>query len=265
MIISKTWLYAVVAFLGLALVSNAPAANESIGVVVMHGKWGSPSGWTLNLVKALEHEGVLVANLEMPWSDRRMYDKGVDDAMAEIDAAVQGLQKKGAKKVFVAGHSLGAAAVVRYGTRTTVDGLIVLAPGHFPEGQVFRNKLASSVKKAREMVQAGKGDDKLNFDDLNTGNRAKSVRVAAKVYLDYFDPDGPMNFQNNTASLRPGVPILWVVGTAEEEGPKRLGALALKRIPANPGNKFVEVNSDHLNTPNKSIETVIGWIKEIAG
>ena len=112
----KALVYKVIVFLLLVLAESALAGNESIGVVVMHGKWGNPSGKTLDLAWKLGQEGFLVVSPAMPWSDTRSYDKGVDDAMAEIDAAVKTLRDKGAKNIFIAGHSLGAAAVVRYGT-----------------------------------------------------------------------------------------------------------------------------------------------------
>jgi pimeloyl-ACP methyl ester carboxylesterase len=263
MLKSRMWRYAVVVGVMLALAGRGQAGNETIGVVLMHGKWGSPAQWVPDLARALEREGYLVISPEMPWSGRRLYDKSIDDAMAEIDGAVKQLRDKGARTILVAGHSLGAAATVRYGTRTVVDGLIVLAPGHFPEGRTFRNQVASSVRKAREMVEAGKGDDRAWFDDLNTGARSKSVRVTGKTYLDYFDPDGPMNFRENVASLRAGVPILWVVGTAEEEGLRRVGDQSYQKIPSHPGNKYVEVRSDHLHTPGNATEAVISWIKAV--
>ena len=107
--------------------------------------------------------------------------------------------------------------------------------------------------------------EKAWFDDLNTGNRTKGITITAKIYLDYFDPDGPMNFQKNAAALQPGVPILWIVGTEEEKGPRQLGDRGYAKIPPNPGNKFIEIGSDHLDTPGKAIAPVMAWIKEIAG
>jgi pimeloyl-ACP methyl ester carboxylesterase len=256
---------AAVLFFSLMLVEGVRAANEEIGVVLLHGKWGNPSGTVLNLSRKLVQEGFLVSSPEMPWSGGRLYDRGIDAAMAEIDAAVKLLQGKGARKIFIAGHSLGAAAVVRYGTRPTPSaGFILLAPGHFPEGQVFRNQLAGSLRKAEAMVQEGKGDDKAQFDDLNTGNRAKSVRTTARIYLDYFGSDGPLNFQRNIDALKPGVPILWVVGTEEEKGLRTFGDRGRARIPANPGNRFIEVSAGHLETPDRSVEAVSAWIRDMA-
>jgi alpha-beta hydrolase superfamily lysophospholipase len=263
MLKAKIWLYALTVVLGISFASIAQARSETVGVVILHGKWGSPGKLNTNLADKLEREGFLVATPEMPWSGTRLYDKGIDGAMIEIDAAVKTLHDKGAKKIFMAGHSLGAAAVLRYGTRTAVDGLILLAPGHYPEGKVFKSKMESDVLKAKEMIQANKGDDLLSFVDLNSGSRKKTVDATAKTFLEYFDPVGPMNSQNNAASIRAGLPVLWVVGTNEEEGLKRMGTLARGKIPENPGHRFVEVDSDHMNTPNDAVEAVITWIKDI--
>lgn len=264
MLKAKIWLYLLIVVLGISFASIAQAGSETVGVVILHGKWGSPGKLIFNLADKLGGEGFLVATPEMPWSGKRLYDKGIDGAMLEIDAAVKTLHDKGAKKIFVAGHSLGAASVLRYGTRTAVNGLILLAPGHYPEGMVFKSKMESEVLKAKEMIQANKGDNLINFVDLNSGSRKKTVSATARIFLEYFDPDGPMNSQNNAASIRAGIPVLWVVGTKEEERLKRMGALAREKTPENPGHRFVEVDSDHINTPDNAVEAVITWIKDIA-
>jgi 2',3'-cyclic-nucleotide 2'-phosphodiesterase (5'-nucleotidase family) len=43
---------------------------------------------------------------DMPWHRNRIYDKTFEDSLQEINAHVEKLIQKGAKKVFVAGHSL---------------------------------------------------------------------------------------------------------------------------------------------------------------
>jgi triacylglycerol esterase/lipase EstA (alpha/beta hydrolase family) len=95
------------AIIAFAQSSMAKAPSSAIGVVVMHGKGGSPAGRVSTLASSLERKGYLVANLEMPWSARREYDVGVDVAESEIEAALASLRAKGANKVFVAGHSQG--------------------------------------------------------------------------------------------------------------------------------------------------------------
>src|SRR5688572_23963768 len=55
----------IVLFLGLPLAAQAQVGT--IGIVIMHGKGGSPTGLVAGLARALEEGGYLVANLEMPW------------------------------------------------------------------------------------------------------------------------------------------------------------------------------------------------------
>jgi hypothetical protein len=69
---SRFALTGIVLLLALLLSSAlraAPSAQE-IGIVVMHGKGGSPGRFVNVLAEALEKEGFLVANLEMPWSKK---------------------------------------------------------------------------------------------------------------------------------------------------------------------------------------------------
>ena len=115
---------------------EAPAdtTGPRIGVVVLHGEGDDPYGQTLRFTRTLIRDGFLTDSPEMPWSTRRAYDAGVNAAMKEIDAAAARLKSRGAQKVFVAGHGLGAAAAVGYATLRRVDGVIALAPGHNPDG-----------------------------------------------------------------------------------------------------------------------------------
>ena len=59
------------------------AAPSEIGVVLMHGKWGSPKSM-VPLVHELESRQYLVSNAEMAWSGRRLYDIDYPAALKEI-------------------------------------------------------------------------------------------------------------------------------------------------------------------------------------
>jgi pimeloyl-ACP methyl ester carboxylesterase len=106
-------------------VRAAPAAQE-IGIVVMHGKGGSPGRHVVALADALEKEGFLVANIEMPWSFKRHYDIELDAAVGEVTRALDAMRAKGAKKLFVSGHSQGGIFALLYGGRHKVDGVAVI-------------------------------------------------------------------------------------------------------------------------------------------
>ena len=68
---------AALALAAVAFAQGAWAQAQAIGVVIMHGKGGTPTKWVEPLASGLEQKGYLVANLEMPWSGRRDYDEDV--------------------------------------------------------------------------------------------------------------------------------------------------------------------------------------------
>ena len=99
--------------------------------------------------------------------------------MKEIDAAVESLRKKGATRILVGGHSLGANTALGYGARRDgLSGLILLAPGHEPAQNGFARKVADSVGRARKLVSAGKGGRKASFRDPNVA-QTKNVSTTA--------------------------------------------------------------------------------------
>ncbi len=246
-----------------ALVASPVAvAADPGGIVLLHGKQGSASSPQLKqLVSALMREGFLVNTPEMPWSGGRIYDQTYEAAMEEIDAAVQELRERGAKKIFVGGHSLGANAALYYATRTSLAGVLALAPGHRPDSRLFQKKLAASVERAKSMIQAGKGDERASFDDINQG-KSLTVQTTAKIYLSYMDPEGAAVMPKSATAIKPGIPLLWVVGTYD--GIYKLGpTYAFDKAPPHPHNKYVVVTSDHRNTPRDATSEIIAWLNAL--
>lgn len=74
-----------------------PIGGKKIGLVMMHGKHGTPGRYVGQLASALESAGVIVVNRQMPWGRDRHYDKGYEAAMAEIDSLVEELKAKGGR------------------------------------------------------------------------------------------------------------------------------------------------------------------------
>lgn len=242
---------------------QAVADNASVGVVLMHGKWGSPDRNIDTLASALQGKGFLVSTPEMPWSRRRSYDKNFDEAVAEVDAEVAKQREKGAKRIVIAGHSLGAAGALAYASRKTVDAIVAIAPGDVPEGKRYATLLGNDVKKAKELMAAGKGDESEWFVDLNTGNRRDNIKMTVRTYLSYFDPDGPMHFGRNVGSLKPGLAVLWIEPLREEQ-PLRDAMMGFyQRLPQGINVKLLEPDADHMNAPSRSQSDVVDWIETV--
>jgi len=242
-----------------ALVGHpASAAPGDLGIVLMHGKGGSPSGYVRELASALKSKGYLVSTPVMPWSDRRIYDATFDEAMTEIDREVDSLRQKGAKLVVVAGHSLGANAALGYASsRDRAGGIIALAPGHAPELPRFTQRVGPDVARAKELIAAGKGKEKQRFSDVNQG-RVFDVQATAEVYLSWFDPEGPAVMPKSAASFKIPTPLLFVVGSRDPTAPAK--EYIFDKAPPHPGSRFVTMSADHTGVPAAAIDEILTWL-----
>jgi pimeloyl-ACP methyl ester carboxylesterase len=255
----------ILAALAAAVPLRATAQADPIGVVIMHGKGGRPTGYVATLAQTLEGKGYLVANLEMPWSGRRNYDVTVERGEQEVESAVAGLRAKGAKKVFVSGHSQGGAFALHLAARPGIDGIIAMAPGGDVGNRVFREELGQSVARARRLVAEGKGNEPERLEDYEGARGRYPVVAAPAVYLTWFEPEGAMNMQRAARAANPRVPILWIVGLGERPALRKATLSLFHSLPDNPLTRLYEPNADHTGTPTASADEIIRWTREVGG
>jgi pimeloyl-ACP methyl ester carboxylesterase len=260
---SITLILVVVAFC-LSDASFAEAPSPGIGIVIMHGKGGSPAKFVAELASALEGKGYLVANLEMPWSGRRHYDVDVAAADKEVESALEALRGKGAKKLFVAGHSQGGLFALYFGTRHLVDGIIAIAPGGNVDSAIFRDKVGDSVEQARKLIAEGKGDETTSFMDFEGSRGTYPVACTAAAYLSWFDPAGAMNQTAAVKKMNPKVPVLFIAPKGDYPGLRKVKQQMFDSLPANPLTKLYEPDSNHLGAPSASIDEIARWTAEVA-
>jgi len=249
---------------GYASPRIALADSPAIGIVIMHGKGGSPERLVSDLAAALSAKGYLVANLEMPWSGRRDYDVGVKQAEQQVESALAGLRDKGAKKLFVAGHSQGGAFAIYFAGRHALDGVIAIAPGGSTGSSVFRDKLGASLARAREAVAAGRGEEKLDLLDYEGSRGTTPVHARASVYAEWFDPEGAMNLAHSATVVIPQTPVLWMVAKNDYPALRRANIPLYQRLPANPLTAFYEPNSSHRDAPLAAVDEILRWTRAVA-
>src|SRR5689334_8116564 len=264
-------LAATAAALGLLLLvakfaAAAGSANlQGLGILYLHGKGGWPGALNGGILGDLKQEGALVAAPEMPWSFHRRYDASYDQAMAEIDAAIDGLKAAGARRIVLIGVSLGANAAIGYAARhPEVAGVVALAPGHLPDVGNMRSFVADAVARAKSLIAEGKGDVPQSFPDMAQGIPLTATATPI-VYLSWFDPEGPAVIPKNAAVIGAApapVPLLWVVGKLDpidRRGPE----YAFNALAKNPKTQYVEVFAGHLTTALVARRQVIDWIKAL--
>ena len=253
------------AIIAFAQSSMAEAPSSAIGVVIMHGKGGSPAGRVSSLASSLEQKGYLVANLEMPWSGRREYDVGVDVAEGEIEAALASLRAKGANKVFVAGHSQGGLFAIHYGGKHPVDGIIAIAPGGNVANPIFRRELGQFVEQARKLVAEGKGNEKARLSEYEGSKGTYPVTVTPVAYLSWFDPEGAMNQEKASRDMNPQVPVLFIAPKNDYPGLLKVKQTMFDALPRNPLTRMYEPDCSHVDAPFASRDEIVRWTTEVAG
>jgi len=67
----------------------------------------------------------------------------------------------------------------------------------------------------------------------------------------------------NVTGVKPGTPVLWIVPTREEPGPRAGGLQLYKRLPPHPATRLVEPESDHLNAPAASAAAIVEWLRAV--
>lgn len=248
----------------LLLAASILPASAQDSIVIMHGKGGMPQGLVRPLAEGLQARGWQVANLQMPWSRDRQYDADVATAVKEVDAAIATLRDKGAKRVFVAGHSQGGVFALHYATLRPLDGLIAIAPGGDVSNSLFLQQLGGAVRNARNMVGEGRGQERGEFLDYEGAKGSWSVRTTAATYLSWFDPEGAMNQFRSLRAVQPATPVLLIVPQHDYPALVRIKHDVFRALPANPRTRLAEPAADHAGAPRASVEEILRWAGEIS-
>ena len=247
-----------------ALAQRAPLAG--IGLVLMHGKGGQPESNIAALAAALEAQGAKVLRPRMAWSGQQgqptSYAVTYEAALRAIDPAIAELRKSGATKIVVAGQSIGANAAIAYGARhgKALQGVIAIAPGHTPDRWARNPEIARGIQEAKALIAQGQGDRIRPFPDINQG-RSFEVQGTPRAWLSFFDPQGPASMPKNAQAL-PRMPFLWIIGRADMLA--SAGAdYAFARAPSHPRSRFMEIDSGHMDGPDKAIDIITEWLKTL--
>jgi esterase/lipase len=240
------------------LMLAATAKAETIGIVMLHGKHGTPAQLQ-QLDETVSQSGFIAERPEMCWSRDRIYDRAYLDCFADIDAAAARLKARGATTIVILGMSLGGNGALGYSARRPgLKGVIALAPASEPDRLRQRPNVAASVAQAQALVAAGKGDERQSFTDLNNGSEF-TVTTTPVIFLSFLGKDSPANMPENAAHLT--APLLMVSGSADNSQRDADGIFA--RAPRDPRNKHVTVQSDHFGTPAASPAAVLTWLKSL--
>ena len=259
----KIFILVFIALFALSMeTSYAEEKKPVIGVVLMHGKTGQPENFN-SIDSAFKKAGFILIKPEMPWSKGRYIDKTYEDALTEVDQAIDKLRKQGANKIVVGGHSMGGNGALAYAAyRGRIDGLIMLAPGHNPNTNMLRAKFSADVAKAKQLIDGGKGNQNILCADYNEG-RNFTREMKANVYYSFFNPDGMASMIKSTGLIKTGIPVLYVAGSIDPLT-HSLGRDIYDKLPPHDLSLYTIVQANHFETPSAAVAEIISWLQLIA-
>lgn len=223
---------------GLTLNANLSPAQEEwqTGTVflITHGTLAH-NGMEIiaTLQSLLAEQGItsLAPTLSLGLDDRRgMYDCAVPhthkhtDALDEIGVWLEWLKKQGVKKVVLVGHSRGGNQTAWFAAERmdpVVKGVLLIAPMTWSEAYAssdyqkrFKTDLAPVLKRAADLVAAGKGGEWLEKTGFIYCTDAK---VQAQAFVSYHAPEPRLDTPGLLGKI--DVPVLVIAGTEDEVVP----------------------------------------------
>jgi pimeloyl-ACP methyl ester carboxylesterase len=249
--------------LACVALSAGAFAQDKLGVILLHGKQGTPTGnQGMSVIAAnLQGAGHKVVVPSMPWA-RGAWENinvTVEDVLALLDGQAAQLRAQGAGRIVVVGHSLGAAVGLAYAVeRGTLAGLVMLAPGHNPAGAYRNDKIRRDVDQARALVEQGKGNEAIHGGDSNQGSSI-TMSVRAAVYWSWQNPSGLASMPAEAPRLPAATPLLMVVGEKDPMAGRAEGLL-YKPAAKNPYSRYVTNGASHFETPMAAAKVVTDWI-----
>jgi esterase/lipase len=244
----------------LALMPGEAAAFQRVGIVLLHGKTGSPAQFA-DMANMLSETGYGVETPEMCFSARRIYDAPLEGCFADIDAAIARLRADGFEAIVVGGHSLGGLVALAYAaSHAGLAGIVALAPDGEPGDFNGHAAVKASLTQAARLMAAGEGDDTREFTDRVLGHDLR-VKATPSAFLSFLGPDSILR----PARLLPALtaPIFWAAGSKDTS--QGNAAALFAKAPANDRNRFLSVNAGHMGTPGAALVPMIDWLDRIAG
>jgi hypothetical protein len=130
--------------------------------------------------------------------------------------------------------------------------------------KVFRKKLGDSVRKAKQLIDAGEGNKISEFEDYEGGRGITNLKAPAEAYYSWFNPSGAMNSKRAAKDMTANVPILWIVAENDYPGLRKVNIPMFELLPANPKSRLYQPDTNHKKAPTDSADEIIKWITDLA-
>ncbi len=164
------------------------------GIVVIHGVQAAwDNGVPLFLASFLAQKGYATLGINCDHAGTSFRTSQIETAIKDVGAAIQFMNRKGFKNIFLTGHSLGTIVVEFYQGKMqdpTVKAIGLYGP-HINLPAITRDSLlgpelySKFLSECRELVAQGKGDELRELPY----REGKVIFTSAKTFMSYRDID----------------------------------------------------------------------------
>lgn len=170
----------------------------SDGFLLLHGKGSGPNDPTCStavLYQRMLKDGALVDYVANSWALGKLYQYPFEQCISDVQQGIDRLVTRGATRIHIVGHSLGANIALYYATQyTNFKSIVALAPAHNTHLAKFNQWSLWSRNKAQSLINQG-DDTQADFVDV----------AMMEVYITSGRPSSYLSFQNpngNTVMTR---------------------------------------------------------------
>lgn len=234
------------------------------GFLILHGKGSGPDvpGCSVTpLAAKLEENGYLVDYRAYSWAPPTIYSKTFESTEDELRAGIQRLRERGATRIHLVGHSMGANIAIYYATRNAdFDTLIGLASAHNVHHPTLRYVVRWSVEKAKALIEQG-NDEPTEFVDWSVTD-ILALMAKPSCYLSYFDYDGNANMNLNVSKITRTLNVL-MVGGNNDNTQQSTRASVFNPIPKTEYSRWIQTADDHNSVSINAYDNIVNWVQNL--
>lgn len=237
----------------------------SNGFLLLHGKGSGPEypACAMNplYIKMVE-DGLLIDYVSNSWGLGKLYRYPFENCIPEIHQGIDRLVKKGATRIHIIGHSLGANVALFYATRfSNFKSIVALAPAHNTHLPKFNHWSLWSRNKARALIDSG-NDSISDFIDVAM-TEVYITQGNPSSYFSYLNPEGNTVMTRNVRKFLE--PVNLFIGSGSDDM-TQVNAQALLFDPARktPASQFLQTADNHISTVINTYPIWRQWCANLA-
>lgn len=232
----------------------------SDGFLLLHGKGAGPNYPACAMIplhKQMVANGVLADYVANSWSLGRLYQQPFEDSIADVHQGIDRLVKRGATRIHIVGHSLGANVALFYATQfSNFKSIVCLAPAHNTHLAKFNQWSLWSRNKARALIESN-NDTVADFIDVAMAEVYITQGIPS-AYFSYLNPEGATVMTRNVRRFAQPVNLFVATGSADPT------QVEVEKLIYNPAKKtqasqLLQNNDGHINIVVNSYPTWRQW------